>query len=277
MSKEEPQGAPAKKNCHSGCVHGTTHSWCRTKCVKPHWSYEEGSDNGPSKWGGLCEAFSAAKDGKQQSPIDIRVSGCKKNVELGKIDYEYHSDNEALILNNGHTIQINWEGGTLKTNGDEFKLVQFHFHSPSEHLVDGKQFPLEMHLVHLNEKKQIAVIGVLFDIKEGNKEHNVFLKQFFHHLPDHKHMSTKGTPFKVMSPEALQLKNGNYYRYKGSLTTPPCSEDVLWTMMEHIAVITQEEVDDFVESIHVKNGKCGGNNRPCHPLNSREIELYQEE
>ena len=131
---------------------------------KPEWSYH--GDTGPAHWGDLDPAFSAAKDGKAQSPIDI-VTADAEQAELPKLALMYQSSVELDVLHNGHSVQANVSdgAGSLVVGGETFKLQQFHFHAPSEHLVDGKEFALELHLVHAADDGTLAVVGVF--IQEG--------------------------------------------------------------------------------------------------------------
>ena len=140
-----------------------------------------------------------------------------------------YSDSKADIINNGHTVQFNYDGGsTLTFNGKEFELLQFHFHADSEHTVGGTQFPLEVHLVHSNPDGSLAVIGIFFE--EGDE--NALLAAYFDNIPEHEddHYADSGT-FNVGD---ILPSNMSYYHYTGSLTTPPCSEIVNWIVIKSL-------------------------------------------
>jgi len=232
----------------------------------PHWEYNGAT--GPQQWGSLCEEYATADSGKQQSPIDIPAH-THASPSLGQIQYSYH-DAPAVIENNGHTIQVTWGGGKLFCDGQSFDLKQFHFHSPSEHTLDGRTYPLEMHLVHMNpENKQLAVIAVLFEAKEEGRE-NPFLAQFFPNIPPIESVGNQ-TPLGVVCASLLGLDSAHYYRYNGSLTTPPCSEGVVWTIMKHVQGASLGEIEAFVDANHVRCGGCPGNARPVQPPNGRAV------
>src|SRR4051812_44061526 len=122
----------------------------------PHWSYH--GEHGPIKWGGMEPGFAECKLGKEQSPIDIRNA---KKSALPALDFRY-AKSSAEVVNNGHTVQVNLaEGGVLNLEGVPYKLVQFHFHTPSEEKIDGKARAMVAHLVHRNAEGKLAVVSVL--------------------------------------------------------------------------------------------------------------------
>ena len=170
----------------------------------------------------------------------------------------YH-ETTLEILNNGHTIEDDYHGGgTLTVDGHAYKLAQFHFHSPSEHTIDGKHAPMEMHLVHKDAAGKLAVIGVLIEEGAANPEL----------APLRKHMPTKpgrrdrrGRPVNASRLLPASLAS---YRYSGSLTTPPCSEQVAWFVLQRPIQASKEQIAAFRKVI-------SGNNRPTQPLNGRTI------
>src|SRR3990170_8032418 len=144
-----------------------------------HWGYE--GEEGPEHWGELSGEFKACAEGKKQSPIDITNA---KGEDLKNIEFDY-KPSKINILNNGHTVQVDYDkGSSIKVDCTEFKLLQFHFHTPSEHVVDGGTFDMEMHLVHKSNTGELAVVGVL--IKEG-KENPAFAAMWGR-LPDKANM-----------------------------------------------------------------------------------------
>jgi len=185
-----------------------------------HWSYEDAT--GPAKWGDLDAANKACAIGAQQSPVDITNT---IRAELPAIKLNWPS-NVDTIINNGHTIQLNFPAGGSLTLGDTtYHLLQVHFHHPSEHSIAGKRFPMEAHFVHRADNGAIAVVGVL--IEEG-KANDVF-HRIVQAMP-----AAAGPEAKVATEINLQgllPKNLSYYRYSGSLTTPPCSETVEWVLL----------------------------------------------
>src|SRR4051794_36421243 len=180
-----------------------------------HWSY--GGEHGPAKWGGMEPDFAACKLGKEQSPIDIRNA---KVAKLPALDLHY-TTSAAEVVNNGHTIQVNLaDGGVLNLDAVPYKVLQFHFHTPSEEKLDGKAFSMVVHMVHQNANGNLAVVAVL--LKEGRA--NVALGPVFAKLPP-----TEGKKIALdtnFNPADILPVERGYFRFAGSLTTPPCSEGV---------------------------------------------------
>lgn len=222
----------------------------------PHWSYE--GDNGPAKWGELSSDFSACSEGKKQSPIDLK-NATKKS--LSKITFNYKSV-PVEILNNGHTIQVNYApGSTMTVDGVTYDLLQFHFHAKSEHTVDGKHYPGEVHLVHKNDKEGLAVLGIF--LKGGGAEFAP-MKAVFDNLPEKKSAPTKVNG-NVNAAEFLPA-GAKTWRYSGSLTTPPCSEGVKWHVMDTPISLSSAQWKKYTEIFD-------NNYRPVLPLNDRTLYL----
>jgi carbonic anhydrase len=221
----------------------------------PHWEYE--GHGGTEHWGDLDPAFKTCKAGKEQSPIDIHSA--KKSTDLKPITFNYTAG-PAEIVNNGHTIQVNLaNGGSIKLGNDEYKLLQFHFHTPSEELINGKSFPLVAHLVHKSAEGKLAVVAVLFNLGEEN----VVLRDIFRGMPEQANASVQlGASF-----DASQLlpKDQAYYAFKGSLTTPPCSEGVRWQVLKNTQTISNEQFAAF-------KGLYPLNARPVQPLHGRKVQ-----
>src|SRR5690349_5091197 len=185
-----------------------------------HWSYEGAA--GPDHWGDVDAASKVCTAGSQQSPIDI--TGAVKS-QLPKLELSW-SKNADTVLNNGHTIQLNFEkGGTLKVASGSYSLLQFHFHRPSEHLIGGKSFPMEVHFVHRNEAGGLAVIGVLMNAGGANPVFNKIVST----MPAKEGPAVKADA--SIDPSKLLPAGRAYYQYAGSLTTPPCSEVVNWLLL----------------------------------------------
>ncbi|MDR2014117.1 MAG: carbonic anhydrase family protein [Azoarcus sp.] len=220
----------------------------------PHWSYEGKTD--PSHWGELQSEFAACSIGKEQSPVDIR--NVKKQELLPAIVFNYVA-NSAEVVNNGHTIQVNLQSGsTVKLASGEYKLVQFHFHAPSEEKIEGKNYPLVGHFVHRADDGKLAVVAVLF--KEGKS--NPALARIFDVMPAE--VDAKAALGADFSPADLLPGNQSYYSFMGSLTTPPCSEGVQWQVLK-----TPVELSDAQLKIFKKLYR--NNARPVQPLNGRVI------
>ncbi len=211
-----------------------------------HWSYE--GAGGPAKWGDLDAANKVCAIGAQQSPIDIEKSIRSQLPPLG-LRWGKSAD---TIVNNGHTIQLNFaEGSTLTLGDTKYKLLQVHFHRPSEHTIAGKNFPMEAHFVHRAESGGLAVVGVL--MAEGRP--NAAFSEIVKTMP-----AAEGPPVKAspsINPKAMLPRHLGYYRYSGSLTTPPCSELVEWLLLEAPIQVAAADVAAFAK---------------LYPMNARPVQ-----
>ncbi len=221
---------------------------------KAHWSYS--GEEGPENWGKLSHDYIMCSAGKNQSPINLTsmVEG-----DLPQMTVEYYSKGTEVV-NNGHAIQVNVaEGSTIRVKGHSFALKQFHFHSPSENTIDGRYFPLEAHFVHLDENGNIAVVAVMFDEGAVNLE----LEKAWKQMPAH--AGEKELLHDTINPVSLLPAEREYYRFNGSLTTPPCSEGVRWFVMKDAVTASKAQIMKFQAVMEHPN------NRPLQPLNSRVI------
>lgn len=198
-----------------------------------HWSYE--GLGGPENWHKLDPKNAACASGLRQSPIDIR-DGIKVDLEPIRFDYRPSS---FRIVDNGHTVQVALSGGSLTVTGKTYEFVQFHFHKPSEEKVNGQSFDMVAHLVHKADDGKLAVVAVLL---ERGAEHP-FVQALWNNLPLERNQEVQ-----VAAPIDLNtlLPNGrNYYTYMGSLTTPPCTEGVLWLVMKQPVAVSPEQIAIF--------------------------------
>jgi carbonic anhydrase len=199
-----------------------------------HWSYEGAT--GPDKWGGLDSGYRVCSAGAQQSPLDIDQSVRAQLAPLG-VAWARRAD---TIVNNGRTIQVNAaEGSTLTVPGGTYKLLQFHFHRPSEHRIGGRSFPMEVHFVHSNAAGSVAVVGVLMAAGRPNWVFNRIVST----MPGQLGPAVKADP--AIDPNALLPPKRNYYRYSGSLTTPPCSETVDWLLLTDPIQVAEADIARF--------------------------------
>jgi carbonic anhydrase len=223
-----------------------------------HWGYT--GHEAPQYWGDLDPKFEACKKGLNQSPIDISKNVTVEAKSLEPIEFDYHADSTEVI-NNGHAIQVNVDNhGSINIDGKHFILKQFHFHSPSENQINGKSFPLEAHFVHVSDDGNIAVVGVLFVLGEKNPT----LEKIWAKMPSHAGSKEK-LALLAQDIEKLLPKERSYYRFNGSLTTPPCSEGVRWMVFKEYMTISKDQVKKFVKTIGVKN------NRPIQDINARKV------
>lgn len=231
-----------------------------------HWGYA--GEDGPTAWATLSPVYALCGDGKAQSPINI-VKTDAKGGAAWKLDYKTtslriaHNEHMDDIIDNGHTIQVTVDEGSTFSFGDKtYSLKQFHFHTPSEHTVDGKNMPMEMHMVHQGADGSLAVVSVLFE--EGKVANENFAK-IIANLPnakgERKHITDANLELKVHLP-----KDNYAYHYVGSLTTPPCSENVQWLVLRDKVSLTADQINAF-------SSRIGPNNRPTQPLNDRTVKV----
>lgn len=194
------------------------------------WRYE--GESGPQAWGRLEVANAACDKGQRQSPIDIRDGIA---VDLEAIRFEYQPG-PFSVIDNGHTVQVDVApGNVMSVGGRRYELQQFHFHRPSEERIAGRQFAMVMHLLHRSEEGRLAVVAVLLD--EGPAHPTV--QQVWNDLPLEKHEAQRG--LLPLNPSTLLPSDQRYYTYMGSLTTPPCTEGVLWLVMQQPATLSPEQ------------------------------------
>jgi len=217
------------------------------------WTYEGAT--GPQHWGDLDPKFAVCSKGRAQSPIDIAAP---QGVNLTDLTFNY-SPTTLNVINTGETIRINYDAGSsIVYNEITYNLVQFHFHHPSEHTINGKAFDLELHLVHQDSAGNLAVVGVL--ITKG-KADNPAYASIFDNLPAQ--AGTKAVPTKLNVDDLLP-KDRRYYTYLGSLTTPPCTQGVRWLLLTTPIELSQKQIDTFSTIFHL-------NARPVQPLNNRDV------
>lgn len=220
----------------------------------PHWTYK--GHTGAAKWGDLQADFATCKIGREQSPIDIRGAG---KADLPPIDFGYVQSG-AEVVNNGHTIQVNLsEGGTVKLATGTYKLLQFHFHTPSEEKIKGVAYPMVAHLVHKNDDGGLAVVAVLFQL--GKK--NPALTRIFKAMPHS--ADGKADLAEGFNASDLLPAKQSYYAFVGSLTTPPCSEGVRWQVLKNRVQISKGQLHAF-QRLYPMNA------RPVQPLNGRSLQ-----
>ena len=219
-----------------------------------HWGCS--GHEGPEHWGELDSQYALCGSGKNQSPINL--TGLIE-ADLLPIDFSYVAGGYEM-LNNGHTIQVNYKAGSnITLNGHTYELKQFHFHSPSENTINGKSFPMEAHLVHADNDGNLAVIALMFE--EGQP--NNILQTAWEQIPVHEGDNNILT--KNVNVDMLLPVNRDYYRFNGSLTTPPCTEGVTWLVMRETVGISKQQIEQFSRVMHHPN------NRPVQAINSRTI------
>lgn len=225
-----------------------------------HWSYAGAT--GPGHWGSLDDAAVACAKGEHQSPIDLD-SRTAKTGKSGKFRINYEPGAVAL-LNNGHTVEaeVGDAADTVTFEGATYRLAQFHFHTPSEHTIDGKHFPLEIHFVNKDAEGHITVVGVLVRAGAENRD----LAAVFNALP------ADATPAGEQAGKRAQVdlaavlpREHKAFVYNGSLTTPPCTEGVHWIVMAQPVEMSRAQIGNFAKIFH-------DNHRPLQKINGREID-----
>lgn len=220
-----------------------------------HWSYE--GEAGPAQWGALAPEYKACSEGLSQSPVNLTGM---MNANLPAIKFSYNPVN-LHVVNNGHTIQTDYDDGSrIEIDGHVYKLLQFHFHSPSENRINGRAFPLEAHLVHADQDGKLAVIAVMF---EQGRDNDV-LDKVWKYMPV-KANATMDAPFVTVNAMDLLPASKECYVFEGSLTTPPCTEGVRWMVLKEPVTISADQIREFQQTMH------HANNRPVQPLNGRTV------
>lgn len=218
-----------------------------------HWNYE--GEGGPANWGKLRSDYGLCATGRRQSPIDIR-EGIRVDLEPIRFDYR---PTQFRIVDNGHTVEVDvGEGSTISVMNRTYQLLQFHFHRPSEERINGKAFDMVIHLVHRDDMGRIAVVAVL--LEKGAE--NPLIQTLWNNMPLEENQDV--TPAVAVDLNALLPENRAYYTYMGSLTTPPCTEDVLWMVFKQPMPVSAEQVAIFSRLYR-------NNARPIQPSNNRLI------
>ncbi|WP_397432119.1 carbonic anhydrase [Pseudomonas chlororaphis] len=222
------------------------------------WTYH--GDHGPAHWGEFGSELCA--QGAQQSPIDVEikkvrpVKGSASDLNIG------YGVSSLKIVNNGHTIQANViDGESVTFKGREYRLVQFHFHTPSEHRIDHRAYPMEMHLVNQDPDGHLLVIGLM--VKQGHN--NQALAGLWKQLPDREGKEATLSAKDAPDLGSLLPANSHHVFYTGSLTTPPCTEGVQWVLFEQPIELSRAQI----EKIHQL---FPDNHRPAQPVNQREVD-----
>lgn len=222
-----------------------------------HWAYD--GEMGPDHWADLDPAFEKCRVGKRQSPIHIE-SDKAMSGPADELEFSYKATS-AKVVNNGHTFQVDLgEGSSLMARGESYKLVQFHFHHPSEERIDYKGFPMVAHLVHKSESGSLAVVAVELELGAANPA----VAGAWRSLPLDE--GDKSGISGGLNPEALlpSKEKRKYFQFIGSLTTPPCSEGVLWMVLKQPMTISKEQLAVFKRFFPM-------NARPAQPLNGRLV------
>jgi carbonic anhydrase len=222
----------------------------------PEHTWDYGVAQGPSHWGELKPEFAPCKNGHRQSPIDIRNA---RKADLPPIQFDY-KPSPLHIIDNGHTVVINYQPGSFISVGDKkYELKQFHFHRPSEETINGKSYEMVVHLVHADPEGKLAVVAVLLEKGEDNS----LVHELWNDLPKEKEKEEALDSVQIDVAGLLPADRG-YYTFPGSLTTPPCSENVTWFVLKHPVAVSAAEIEQFSKLYR-------HDARPTQPLYGRVV------
>jgi carbonic anhydrase len=225
-----------------------------------HWSYS--GNTGPQAWGQLKSEFNTCAIGKRQAPINIEDSYTLQGP-AEPLHFSYQPSS-GTVVNNGHTVQVNVEGNnTLTVRGSVYHLVQFDFHTPSEEQVNDRSYAMVVHLLHKNAEGELAVVAVLLDPGEVN----TLIDQVWTYMPLDVGDAVRLPPG-LLNLNELLPKDQRYYQFLGSLTTPPCTEGVLWMVIKQPTQISAAQLRLF-QQLYPSNA------RPVQPVNGRPIRSAQ--
>jgi len=229
---------------------------------------------GPKHWGRLDPNFTRCAMGVYQSPVDIKTTEVTYNPMLGTLHRDYTAANFTLV-DNIFNIALRCEdaGGTVRIDGVKYKLKNIHWHSPSEHTINGERFAVEQHMVHVSDDGNISVVAILYRLGRPDP----FLMQLQEKLSElyvEACKAEKGAPFPagVVSLWPLRYYGSMYYRYVGSLTTPPCTENIIWNILGRVRETTIEQAAALIAPLEQDYRR---NNRPTQPLNGRTVQFYR--
>jgi len=221
----------------------------------PEHTWDYGEAHGPTHWGELKPEFAPCKNGHHQSPIDIRNP---QKTDLPPIQFDYRPS-PLDIIDNGHTIMINYAPGSfMSLGGKKYELKQFHFHRPSEEKINGKGYEMSLHLVHADQTGKLVVVAVL--LEKGND--NPLVHELWNNLPKVKNKEEVNN-ISIDATGFLPTDRG-YYTFTGSLTTPPCTEEVTWCVLKHPISVTAGEIERFSRLYR-------DDARPTQPLYDRVV------
>lgn len=225
----------------------------------PKWSYA--GNTGPESWGDV-EGASICKIGQSQSPINIsRVTASAATAPA----VNYRQLSSIRIYDNGHTVVYTptTEDNNIRLNDDTYVLKQFHYHTPSEHQFGGKNYPGEIHFVHANSQGNLAVIGMMLDMGNTNTSLQPLIEGTLRTTQNDDEVIT------AMNLEALAPTAATFYHYAGSLTTPPCSEQVQWFVSKQPLALSSSQFTVLSELYD-------GNNRPIQSQGNRTVQQLSQ-
>ncbi|CAA2970503.1 alpha carbonic anhydrase 1, chloroplastic [Olea europaea subsp. europaea] len=246
------------------------------KKLYQHMLFTYSGGTGPNKWGSLDPKFTMCANGKSQSPINIVKAKVVVDKKLKPLIREYNSVNVTLV-NNKFNVAVVYPSncGKLIVDDKKYSLKQMHWHSPSEHRIDGQQFAAELHLVHVADDGSVSVVGILFQLGRPDPVIEK-IQNKLSELANEVRTNKEETPVTVgpFHPTEVRKNVHNYYKYVGSFTTPPCTENVTWVILAKVRSMSKEQVEALKAPLDTG---CKNNNRPVQESHGRLVELYEEQ
>nr|CAO98734.1 dioscorin 1 precursor [Dioscorea japonica] len=233
------------------------------------FSYIEGSPNGPENWGNLNPEWKTCGNGMEQSPINLCDDRVIQTPALGKLRTSYQAA-RATLKNNGHDIMVNFksDAGSQFINQVQYQLKRIHFHSPSEHALNGERFDLEVQMVHESQDQRRAVTAILFRFGRSDP----FLSDLEDFISQISNSEKNEVDAGVVDPrQLLQFDDPAYYRYMGSFTAPPCTEDITWTVIKKLGTVSPRQVLMLKQAV---NENAINNARPLQSQKFRTVFFY---
>ncbi|XP_021912216.1 alpha carbonic anhydrase 7-like, partial [Carica papaya] len=202
-------------------------------------------------------------------PVDLLNERVQIVSHLGRLNRNYKPSNSTL-RNRGHDMMLKWEGGagTLQINGTQYVLQQAHWHSPSEHTINGRRFNLELHMVHESKDGKIAVVGILYKLGRPDS----FLSSLEHLLAEVTDTNEEERVVGITDPRDIKIGSRKYFRYIGSLTVPPCTQNVVWTIVRKVRTVSREQIRLLRVAVHDESNT---NARPLQAINERSVHLFR--
>jgi carbonic anhydrase len=260
-SKHATAASHNKATAHGGSTRArhaalTGHAAPQAHGGEVHWDYV--GEHGPAQWGQMKPEYGTCASGKRQSPVHIEETSALQGP-AEPLQFRY-GPSGGSVVNNGHTIQVDVEGeNTLTVRGSTYKLLQFHFHHPAEEKINHKGFSMVAHLVHRNEQGQLGVVAVLIDPGTANP----LVHKVWTHMPLDVNDRVR-LPAGLIDLNELLPQDQRYYMLMGSLTTPPCTEGVLWMVLKQPATVSRDQLRLFAQLFPM-------NARPIQALNGRVV------
>ncbi|KAJ3705945.1 hypothetical protein LUZ61_009650 [Rhynchospora tenuis] len=236
------------------------------------FNYKVGDKKGPTNWGKLNKTWAKCNSGQHQSPVDLSVKKAHVDATMGVLNNLYSPEPKGVLTTRGHDVEVKFleDAGGVQMFSDIFFLKQMHWHMPSEHTINGKRYPLELHLIHKTpDNSKLSCTGQLYDIGKPDE----FLAELEHHLTVLSKKNLKEKKINVIDMEKLNFDTDNYFRYNGSLTVPPCTEGVVWNVFKNIKTVSKHQLNLLKTAAHDLGHE---NARPIQPLNGRVVDVTRE-